>query len=216
MEQTQIKSKQSFLKSSQNFASNLCELLKSYLFKHNPNTKRYWNRKLHRFNNGWRDSNYHLILELFPEKKPFSILDVGCALGDGCELIQNKLPLAHVSGVDFSEVGISKARQKNNDVQYHLLDVLKDPLPETYDFITIVQTLEHFDNPFPIVDKCLNHVRDSVIITVPYKENALLGHAEHRYTFDEGTFKGYQCKIVCKTDTLTACGSRCIVYRISA
>lgn len=190
----------------------------------NPNTRSYWNRKLSKLDFTWRDENYHHIIDIFPKDVSFSLLDVGCALGDGCELLQSHFPRAKITGADISTVGIEKAKLKTRLVEYLVLDILKDPLPSTYDYITIVETLEHFDNPFPIVEKCLGHVRDAVIISVPYKESDRYGKggggrkltfSEHRFIFDEYTFDGYCCEVVRVTDFVKVTGTRCIVYKIT-
>lgn len=47
--------------------------------------------------------------------------------------MQEKFPKAKITGVDISEVGIEKAKQKTKSVEYFVLDILKDPIPKIYD-----------------------------------------------------------------------------------
>lgn len=184
----------------------------------NPNTKKFWDDKLSGFAAFWRNENYYGILDLFPQDKEFSLLDIGCAIGDGCELLQEKFPKAKITGVDISDVGIEKAKQKTKSVQYLVLDILKQPIPKKYDYITIIQTLEHFDNPFAVVDKCLKHVRKSIIISVPYNQKCsptkALNVSEHRYSFNEETFANYNCRVVKVTKFIKATQAKCVVYEI--
>ncbi len=196
------------------FLSSVQAGLKGRILGLNPNTREYWNRKLARFNGFWRTDHYRLILELLPTQMPFTLLDVGCALGDGCELIQKQLPLAAVTGIDFSVVGIRAARRKNSFVRYRVMDILKDPIGETYDYITIIQTLEHFDDPYPVVEKCLRHTRQSLIVSTPYDQNVDLTIGEHQYRFDEQTFKRYNSRVARITDYSASLGYKCIVYEI--
>lgn len=168
-------------------------------FSFNLNSKRFWNKYLSKFDNFWRNENYSHILDLLPQDTAFSLLDIGCAIGDGCELLQEKFPKAEITGIDISEIGIEKAKQKTKNVQYFVLDVLNNPIPQEYDYIVIITTLEHFDEPFAIVDKCLKHVRKSLIISVPYTpfySGKIIVVSEHRYYFNKETFKMYNSRIV--------------------
>lgn len=187
-------------------------------FSSNPNSRRYWDNKLRKYGDSWRDAHYHYILDLFPDDQEFSLLDLGSALGDGCELLKKTFPKAAITGVDISEVGIEKASAKSSDIRYMILDILTDPIPGEFDYITVVETLEHFDDPYDVLDKCLTHTRRSVIVCVPYKQNlslALRWGKEHRSSFDETTFARYSSRVVRITEPLESTGNRYIVYEIT-
>ena len=183
-------------------------------FSLNPNTKKYWNGRLSEYGTFWRNEHYLHILELFPREKSFSLLDVGCAMGDGCELLQDEFPKARITGIDISDGGIEKAKRRTKCVEYRCLDIFKEPISGKYDYITIIETLEHFDNPFPVVENCLAHVEKALIVSVPYKDPPTLA-SEHRYTFDENTFADYRCEIVKLIDCVNVSGLACIIYRIT-
>ena len=182
------------------YATNI---IKYRNFSFDLNSKRFWDEELAKFNDFWRNENYHHILDLLPQNNAFSLLDIGCAIGDGCELIQEKFPKAKITGFDISDVGIEKAKEKIKNAQYFIFDILKDPIPKKYDYITIIETLEHFDNPFAIVDKCLKHVKKTLIISTPYSPEysgrRYVVH-EHRYCFNEKTFENYNCRVVRVTE----------------
>lgn len=182
----------------------------------NVNTRYFWDNKLSKFDTFWRNENYQHILDLFPEDREFSLLDVGCAIGDGCELIQKKFSKAKITGVDISRVGIKKAAQKTKRIDYRVLNILKDKLPDSYDFISIIETLEHFDHPFSILDKCLKHVRKSIIVSVPFTPGytGRVNFGEHRYSFNEKTFVNtkYKYRIAKITDHVKVTDSKCIIY----
>ena len=160
------------------------------------NTKRFWDDILKKYNNFGRVEHYSYFFDLLPKNKKFSLLDVGCAVGDGCVLIKKKFPLADVTGLDQSTVGIEIAKKKEKSIKYIARNLLKGDIPGHYDYITLVDTLEHFHNPFPILDNCLKHA-DSVIVRVPYKQKLPFKRLRHhKYSFDENTFKDYNCRIV--------------------
>jgi 2-polyprenyl-3-methyl-5-hydroxy-6-metoxy-1,4-benzoquinol methylase len=194
-------------------------IVKHRSFSTNLNSKRYWNDKLSEFENFWRNENYYYLFDLFPEDKEFSLLDIGCALGDGCELLQEKFPRAKITGIDISDVGIEKAKKKTKKVNYRVMDILKDPIPEKYDYIIIVQTLEHFDDPFVVVDKCLGHIKSALIVSTPYypeSSGKITEVSEHRYTFNENTFKNYKSKVLKVTDFVKETNSQCIIFEIKS
>jgi len=177
----------------------VCNIVKYRNFSFDLNSKRFWNEELSKFDDFWRDENYYHILDLLPQKSAFSLLDIGCAIGDGCELIQEKFPNAEITGFDISDVGIEKAKKKTKNVHYFIFDILKDPIPKKYNYITMIETLEHFDDPIAIVDKCLRHVREAFIISTPYTpeySGKRLVVGEHRYCFNEKTFENYNCRVV--------------------
>lgn len=206
--------KSNFIGSTLNILTAAGVGIKSRFSGGNPNTKEYWDTKLRRYKLRWRSSTYEQIAAMLPDDEPFSLLDVGCALGDGCELLKQTFPQAQITGLDFSEIGIAKARSKNRTIDYVAADIIHDPIPGRFDYITIAQTLEHFDDPISIVKKCLNHVKRSIIISTPYKQNTTYCLGEHRYSFDDNTFNQFNCTVVRTTDFKAEIGGKCIFYEI--
>lgn len=185
----------------------------------NINTKKYWDKKLSEISDFWRDESYHQFQHLLPTDRKFSLLDIGCAIGDGCEWLSRKFPKAIISGVDISTVGIEKARSKNSGANYFVLDIEKDPIPGLYDYIIIVETLEHCEHPFFVVDKCLRHTICSLFVSVPYSPNMpsgrIKGRGEHLWAFNEQTFSSYNARVVL-TDVLNEGTMPRIIYEIKA
>ena len=187
-------------------------------FSFNPNTKSFWDNRFSNVDKFWRNEHYYHILDIFSGSGKFSCLDIGCAIGDGCEILQKEFLHAKIAGADISDIGIQKAKQKTKHIEYYVLDILKDPIPTKYDYITIVQTLEHFDKPFFVVDKCLQYVNKSLIISVPYRQKAssssLMNKSVHRCSFDEKSFINYKYKVVRVTDYIKSTAAKCIIYEI--
>lgn len=189
-------------------------------FSLNLNSGNYWDRRFAQYGSFWRNEHYFYIMDLdiFPKNQRFSVLDIGCALGDGCELLRKYYPNVEIEGADISKVAIERARSKSEEIKYYILDILKDDIPRQYDYILLIETLEHFDFPFYIIDKCLRHTRKSIIISVPCMgkivDPKIRELSEHRYLFNENTFKDYNSKVLKITDYIKSSCSRCIIYEI--
>ena len=180
----------------------------------NLNSLNYWNKKLSGRGSGWRTHPYEHLISILPKEKAYSILDIGCGLGDGVIFLKEKFPNLRLEGLDFSDIGIKMARKKSETIAWHNLDILRDSIPDSYDYILIIRTLEHFDNPFTVLDKCLKATRKSVIVNVPYDNNSnsrIYGVTEHRYRFDKSTFNSYKCRDIRIVD-----GGKSIIYVIDS
>jgi 2-polyprenyl-3-methyl-5-hydroxy-6-metoxy-1,4-benzoquinol methylase len=184
----------------------------------NVNTPNYWDRYLNSRGDFWRDFPYRFLLEALPKNEKFSLLDIGCALGDGCRLLKKSFPAAEITGADLSQVGIEKARAKSTDIEYFVFDLMKQDIPKKYDYITLIHILEHFDDPYPIIDKCLKAVNRAVYISTPYGGDftnpRLYWKGEHRYLFNEQTFANYQFQVLKITERIEAVGTKHILYKI--
>lgn len=165
----------------------------------NLNSLNYWNKKLSDRGSSWRVHPYEHLISILPKEQAYSILDIGCGLGDGVIFLKEQFPKLRLEGLDFSDVGIKMARKKSGAITWHNLDILRASIPDAYDYILIIRTLEHFDNPFIVLDKCLQATRKSVIVNVPYDKSSnsrIYGVTEHRYHFDKSTFSDYKCRDV--------------------
>lgn len=185
----------------------------------NVNTRAYWDGIFSKKDDYLRDFPYRPLLEILPKDREFSLLDIGCAMGDGLELLKKYFPLAKFSGADLSPLGIAKAKAKTKDIDYFVLDIVTGNPPKKYDFISLFHILEHINDPFPIVDKCLKFVNEALIVCTPYIEQfdnpRLYLSREHRYLFNEVTFKNYKCQILQISQHIEAGGYKYIIYKFS-
>lgn len=162
---------------------------------YNPNSKEHWNEKLGNMKNSvWRYDVYKEMEPYLSVHDKFSLLDVGCALGDGCIYLKNQFPHGDIEGCDFSERGIEKAKKKSDQVNFFVLDILKDKIPKKYDYITFVSVLEHFNKPKKIIKKALKNT-NNLIIDCPYATHISYDkHDEHKYAFNEKTLNDFKAK----------------------
>jgi O-antigen biosynthesis protein len=163
------------------------------------NSRKYWE---HRFSSNWNSHNgpaqskYFATLALAVISKElgeeirnfkFSIMDWGCAEGDGTHEIQLAFPRSNVLGVDFSKVAIEKAKQKYPNTRFNTfnyLNVFKSLFNfKTFDVIFSSNVFEHFKDPFHETRNIIRRARKYLILLVPFKEEAL--HPEHYFRFDE-------------------------------
>jgi 2-polyprenyl-3-methyl-5-hydroxy-6-metoxy-1,4-benzoquinol methylase len=184
----------------------------------NLNTRRYWDRYFTHYENFYRDFPYKFMADFLPQDVPFSLLDIGCAIGDGCEFLKKQFPKAEIFGADFSALAVQKAGQKSADIRYFLLDILKEAPPRSYDFIILSHILEHINDPFSVVDKCLKFVKKALLVSTPYTKDItiprLYAPSEHRYLFNEHTFEKYNAKVLAITPLIEDTGYQNIIYEI--
>lgn len=161
------------------------------------NSYEYWNL---RFKNDWETKGGNLQTKLFMKmlvdnipndisteiyNHKYSICDVGCALGDGCELLKKKFVASLVTGIDFSENAISKAKKMFGcECNFKTGDIAK--MQEEFDIVILSNILEHFKEPIKVVEKCIKNAKKYIIILVPYDENSIC--PEHVSFFKEDSF----------------------------
>jgi SAM-dependent methyltransferase len=93
------------------------------------------------------------------------LLDYGCGTGEF--LIEAKINLWKVSGIEPNDKARSKANQKLGDRVLASIDELKKE--STYDVITLFHVLEHIHDLRKTTKKLLNHLKSNgyIIIAVP-------------------------------------------------
>jgi len=158
------------------------------ILKKNINTKNYWNSQLK--SGKWgaeRGILYSKLTKYLPKKGTYSCLDIGCAAGHGIATLTKLRRNINFDACDFSNNGIiaAKSNYNNTKIRFFTHDILKDSLNKKYDYILIVETLEHVNDPLRAVKKYIKYCNKKLIITVPYKEQ---GWKEHIYSFDEKSF----------------------------
>ncbi|MFH2137093.1 MAG: class I SAM-dependent methyltransferase [Candidatus Omnitrophota bacterium] len=185
----------------------------------NTNSKKFYDDLLARKGKQWRSFPYETLLEFLPTDKPFTLLDIGCALGDGCIFLKEKFPDSDFSGADWSSVGIATAKEKSKEINFFELNILKNSPPKNYDYISMLSTLEHFDHPYEVIEKCLKFVNKALFIYSPYTKSFddphLYGSGLHRFLFNEDTFAGYDSEVLKITQLVEATGYQYILYRIN-
>lgn len=139
------------------------------------NTKSYWDWC---FANGQWESNSgreqtrlfakHLLRHIDVPFPRFSMLDVGCALGDAVAIWHERYPDAELYGCDVSDKAIEKAKQTYGRVATFFSSGY-DSLDGRWDIITCSNVLEHVNNPSAVAETLLSHCSILYVMT-PYRE----------------------------------------------
>lgn len=117
-------------------------------------------------------------------RETLSVCDWGCAQGDGTATLAEGLPGARVWGVDISTAAIATARQRYPQLHFEAGELREGTASRPIDVLFSSNTLEHFEEPFPILHRAAAAVRRFVVLLVPFAESPRI--SEHFVTFDEG------------------------------
>jgi SAM-dependent methyltransferase len=116
-------------------------------------------------------------------REPLRILDVGSGFGHGGRRLMEICPLWTVEGFEISQAAAEQAV-----IPTRCADLLRDPLPPGFDFLLLIQTLEHFRDTRPLLEKIVRAPRRGVVITVPYRGRL---NRKHLASLDEASFAGF-------------------------
>jgi len=158
------------------------------------NSTQYWDQRFvadWKENNGIEQSQFfsRIAVDNLPawfiryikQDQP-SFCDWGCAMGNGTKVLHDLLSLKNITGIDFSRVAIAQARLSYPAIDFIATDILKGEYFPQFDIIFSSNTLEHFDNPWDILEKLSRHANKFIVILIPFQEYNR--HFEHFYTFE--------------------------------
>ncbi len=122
----------------------------------------------------------------------FTLLDVGCALGDALKVFHEHLPKATLFGMDVSSVAVALCRQELKDIASFAVSDISE-ISDWYDVIYVSNVLEHFVDYPDKARHLIKHCR-RLYIMVPYKEVDENGPLQpdpfksHQHSFDRSSF----------------------------
>lgn len=128
-----------------------------------------------------------------------TVLELGCGSGELSQDIASLFKLSSILGVDIASSAIDYANSKNShaNVSYKVFDCMDNIQSNLgfFDLCICSNTLEHFKNPFIILDKMLESSK-FVILLVPYNQLKLDENPDgeginHVFRFTEDTFSSY-------------------------
>jgi len=158
------------------------------------NSTQYWDQ---RFIDDWKENNgieqsqffSQIAVDNLPawfiryvEQHQPSFCDWGCAMGNGTQVLHELLSLKDITGIDFSKVAIAQARLRYPTIGFIAADILKGEDLPRFDVIFSSNTLEHFNDPWEIVEKLSCFANKFIVILTPFQEYNR--HFEHFYTFE--------------------------------
>lgn len=125
---------------------------------------------------------YEFAAEALPRER-VRILDIGSGLGHGGRRLMEICPSWVVEGFE-----LSRSAAETAVIPTRCGDLLKDPLPKGFDYLLLVQTLEHFRDTGEVLERVVPAARIAVIITVPYRGRL---NRKHLASLDESSFARY-------------------------
>jgi len=121
-------------------------------------------------NKRWREGDQKLVFRhtetIGMVEKGEKVLDIAC--GDGLLLNALAQKGVIVSGVDISEEGVKKCREKGLDVS--VVDIASEKLPfsdGTFDTVIMLDVLEHLYEPERLLEEAVRTSKKHIIISVP-------------------------------------------------
>lgn len=167
----------------------------------NINTEEYWEQRFKmkdwKLYGGNDQTKFFadIAIQNFPRwliedirRKEMSIIDVGCAEGDGTFALKKVFSRSIVDGIDFSLSAIEEANKKYPSCNFYCRDI--ESLSNKYDVIFSSNVLEHITDPFPLLKTLLKNVDKYCIFLLPFQEKEL--HKEHVNYFDYNSFKIFE------------------------
>lgn len=166
------------------------------LLRHSPkdniNNSSYWNS---RFSTDWSAKGGMLQTEehietllpflRLPRDYAGTIMDFGCAMGNGMPILRNMFPKAHLIGVDYSRTAILQCINRYGDIAEFVCN--EDSEIPCADIIISSHVIEHITEDKAVVELLLKKCQ-SLYITVPYLEDIRLV-PEHVHRYNKGYFK---------------------------
>ena len=158
------------------------------------NTKAYWDG---RFNENWKDKGgaeqteyfYNLLLEMLPmglrktlSQEHFSILDVGCATGEGSSILKKAFDGSCVTGMDFSTVAVEKASREFPQCRFVEGDARTTDLEA--DVVVVSNVLEHLTGYEVVLQHLFDIARHYLIVMVPFCDEMEDPEHVNRFTLD--------------------------------
>ena len=155
---------------------------------HRANPRRFWEREYSGASAGqkWAAQSrlgfYEFAAEVLP-REPLRILDIGSGLGHGGRHLLSICDRWIVEGFEISHTAAEHAV-----IPTRCGDLLRDPLPEGFDYLLLIQTLEHFRDTASALARVVPAARRGVVITVPYRGKL---NRKHLASLDESSFVLY-------------------------
>lgn len=163
------------------------------------NSGSYWDK---RFSEDWGEMDgpsqsrffARLALHMIPawiireiRRERFTVVDWGCAEGDGTDVLTEAIDKSQMVGIDISNVAIETAVNRYPGISFQAADLLSGENAQKaaeFDVIFSSNTVEHFHAPFDVLESLAMRARKAVILLLPYREHTRID--EHFSTFTPG------------------------------
>jgi 2-polyprenyl-3-methyl-5-hydroxy-6-metoxy-1,4-benzoquinol methylase len=133
--------------------------------------------------------------EAVDENRPNSVLDTGCGEGFVTERLAQRLPQAHVVGVDVADPRLHAEwrRREGRNLSFREASVYSVPYPDnSFELVCALEVLEHLERPREALSELARVASRTLLLSVPLEPlwrflNILSG----RYTLALGNTPGH-------------------------
>ncbi len=113
-----------------------------------------------------QSSKYGYALDYLANFKVNSVLDIGCGTGKFLSLLEKRLPLAKLVGVDQNLASIKTAQFKGVEIYHRSIFEFLETNEEKYEAITLWGVLEHVKDPIGMLDLVRERLMGPKIVVV--------------------------------------------------
>jgi len=131
----------------------------------------------------------YFIIDKLKEVNFHSLIDIGCGDGRFLSEVSQRFGEKHLYGIDYSEAAIRLAQALVPNVTWiHGNITCKSSLPQAFDVVTLIETLEHIpvDEVSTFINRisqCLNE-NGQLLLTVPSITVPVTAHHELHFSYD--------------------------------
>ena len=113
---------------------------------------------------------HNALFELIEKADPQNILDIGCGVGYTLEEINGKFPSLHIEGSDINAGIVDFARKNIKNIIFKVetaYDLKRND--NSFDLVTLLEVLEHLENPDLAIKEAKRVCREYCIFSVPFE-----------------------------------------------
>jgi 2-polyprenyl-3-methyl-5-hydroxy-6-metoxy-1,4-benzoquinol methylase len=155
----------------------------------NINTQEYWNTFATEeytqkdISRGGSICKFNTIHDILPQNA--NILDIGCLNGNLYNFLNSKnFLIKHFTGVDLSDKLIELAKRRFPTQTWVQADRLHLPFEDKlFDVVTLLETLEHVDNPRETLKEAIRMCKDNGILIVSVPNELRIEDPAHVWSF---------------------------------
>lgn len=123
----------------------------------------------------WHQKKWRILEKFLKDSTNGHLLDIGCADGTTTGKIQKSFPFIKVTGLDYYKAAINFAKKTNPKIKFVVGDAHKLPFANSsFDLVTIVETLEHLENPQKVLKETHRVLKKSGFLIIGQDTDSLL------------------------------------------
>lgn len=115
-------------------------------------------------------------------RNSWTVIDIGCAQGDGTAFLAKQFPECHFVGQDFSSEAIKLAASNYPNCEFEVADIYQDI--RQADVIFSSNTLEHLKQPLGLMEKMCNSATKYAVHLLPFEDQEDIPEHINSFTFD--------------------------------